>query len=293
MQDFPVQVVLTKGLAVAEESEGLVSCINLRASGKGLQSVLAPRMLYPLTGVSWPFPQVFRLGGETYVCLVDSILHLTGGALVPVLQDLPNAGYPWGAAEVGGFKIFTNNKIVVTGLDTLAIDTEHNIPPGLDVCAFSGQFVIAAPWAYGKWNDEAVAWSRVGSPDFTIGRDNVAAIRYAQCGVVSKILPFKKKTLSGLHFGFAAFGSEGVTTFLTAARPAVFSQLLAHEVGIHSSLAAAGGLSESFFVDSNYNLCHLTDGEVKVLGYQQFLKGVAGAIVLSYDALNRELWVSY
>ena len=293
MQDFPVQVAFAGGLAPKKEAEGAMGCVNLRARGKGLEAVLAPRMLAALTGVSWPFPQVFRLRGETFVCTKDAILKVGGAALIPLLSGLDNAGYPWSATEIGGFKVFTNNKVVVTGLDTLEVDTDHKIPAGLSICAVSAQLIIAAPWAYGEWNDEAVMWGKVGTADFTVDRSNIAAVRYAQCGTVLKVLPFKKKTLSGLHFGFVAFGTEGVTTFLTAAHPAVFSQLLAYPVGIHSQLAAAGSPDEQFFIDSNYNLCHITDGDVKVLGYQHILKGVQGAIVLSYDRLNKELWVSY
>lgn len=293
MQDFPVQVVLAGGLAPKEEADGLVRCVNLRCKGKGLESVLAPRMLAELSGVSWPFPQIFRLAGETFACLPDTILQVEDAVLTPLLTDIENAGYPWSATEIGGYKVFTNNKVVVTGGDTLAVDTDHVIPAGIAVCSASAQLVIAAPWAYGEWNGSSVMWGKIGAADFTVDRSNVAAIRYAACGTVLNLLPFRKKTLSGLHFGFIAFGTEGVTTFLAAPHPAIFSQLLAYPVGIHSQLAAAGTIEEQFFVDSNCNLCHIKDGEVKVLGYQHYLKGVQGAIVLSYDELNKELWVSY
>jgi len=293
MQDFPIQVNITGGLAPRKEAEGLVTSINLRALGKGLESVLAPKSLYTLAGVAWPFPQVFRLAVQTFVCLEDTILRVDGGYLTPVVTNIPNAGYPWGAAEVGGYKVFTNNKVVVAGGASLVLDTEHKIPAGLDICATPGQFIIAAPWAYGTWQTETVMWSKIGSADFTIDRSNIAAERYAGVGTVMRVLPFMKKTLSGLHYGFAAYGTEGVATYLTAAHPAIFSQMKSYPVGMHSSRAVAGTEQEQFFVDKNFNLCQLKDGEVKVLGYQQHLKGVRGEIVLSYDAFNKELWVAF
>ncbi len=293
MQDFPIKVDISGGLAAKQDASGLVAGINLRAYEKGLRSVLGPSLLYQLNNVQWPFPQVFRLAGSLYVCTSDSILRVDGSYLTPLLTAIPNSNYPWSATEIGGHKIFTNNRVVVTGSQTLTINEEQKVPAGLGVCEVGSQLIIAAPWAYGQRNETSVMWGRVGALDCTIGGDNISALRYASCGEVLAVRSFRKKTLSGLHSGFVAFGREGITTYLTAPAPAVYSQLLAYPVGIISQLAVAGSIHELFFIDTNYNLCQITDGDVKVLGYQQHLKGILGEIVLSYDVLEKELWVSY
>lgn len=293
MQDFPIKVKVAGGLPVEEDSPGLSACINLKPFNKGMKAVLAPRPKFFLTGVPWPFPQYIRLVDTVYVCTPDTIYREDANGLTPLLTGIPNAGYPWSGAEVGGFRIFVNNKVVVTGRETLALDTTQKIPTGIAITSVSSHFIIAAPWIYGKWHKDFVAWSTVSTPDFTIDRSNLAALRYADCGTVLGLLPYRRKTLSGLHHGFIALGSEGVVSWLTAAIPAVFNQVKAFQYGMHSQLAYAGDLHHQFFLATNKTLCEITEGEVKPLGYSHLFHNIDGEIVFSYNGKDQELWIGY
>jgi hypothetical protein len=293
MQDFPIQVKIAGGMPTVEDGPGLSNCINLKPFAKGLKSVLAPRPILPLTGVTWPFPQFFRLVDTSYVCTVDTIYQQNTKALTPLISGIPNAGYPWSAAAIGDYRIFINNKVVIVGRDTLAIDDSKKIPTGMAIANIDGQLVVGAPWMYGKWHSDCVAWGAIGSLDFTIGRDNIAAIRYAACGEVLGLKFFTRKTLSGLHAGFIAFGTEGITSWLTAPHPAMFNQVKAYANGVHSQLAIAGDIHHQFCLLRDKQLCEITDGVVKELQYAHLLHNIDGEIVLSYNPLTKDLWIGY
>ena len=290
MQDYPIQIPLG-GLAVKEDGPGTLQSINLRPYGKGLRSILAPKALYDLQA-EWPFPQLLRLGGNVFATTKDAIYRVNSGLLQPLLGDIPNAGYPWSGAIVGDYLVFVNNKVVVTGRSTLAIDTSGKIPTGIAICTVAGsQLVIAAPWAYGEWHYHSVIWSRVGSVDFIVDKSNVSAVRHAQCGQVLSVKPFYKKTLTGLKFSFMAFGTDGVSSFMAADLPAVFSTKKISDVGIYSQLAVSGEDDLIYYVGTNGVLFSATDGDIKEVGYKRSFGAARGELVLSYNALDKELWV--
>ena len=292
MEDFPVKINFG-GLAQKQDAAGTLMSINLKPYEKGLRSVLAPKPTHQLSGVIWPFPQVFKLGLNSYVTTKDSIFLISGNALAPLITDVPNANYPWDAAIVGDYKVFINNKTVVVGRDTLEVDDSEKIPTGRSICSVSGQLIIAAPWAYASWNFESVIWSRVGVVDFTLDRSNVSALRFADCGIVLRVLPQSIKTMMGYKSGFIAYGTSGVSSFLHDNLPAGFSLVKLSNIGIYSQLAVSGDINDHFFVSKDKKLYSIKDGVVKELGYQSQLQGAGSEIILSYDTFNKELWVSY
>jgi hypothetical protein len=293
MQDFSIQVKISGGMPVEEDGPGFSNCINLKPFAKGLKAVLAPRPILPLADVKWPFPQFFRLVDTSYVCTQDTIYRQDAKCLTPLLSGIPNAGYPWSAAAVGTYRVFINNKVVVVGVDTLAVDTSKKIPTGIAIANIDGQLVIGAPWMYGRWHNDCVAWGRIGTTDFTISRDNISALRYAACGTVYGIKFFTRKTLSGLHAGFIAFGDEGITTWLTAPHPAMFNQVRAYANGVHSQLAIAGDIHHQFCLLRDKQLCEITDGIVTEKGYAHLMHNIDGEIVLSYNPLTKDLYIGY
>lgn len=292
MEDFPVKINLT-GLAQKPDASGGTVSINLKPYEKGLRSILAPRPLYALSEVAWPFPQVFRLGLNHYVAIKDTIFRIDSNSLVPMLANIPNSGYPWDAAIVGDHCIFINNKSVIVGRTNLTLDPDLKIPTGLSICEVNSQLVIAAPWAYGEHHEQSVIWSQIGSADFTINRSNVAALRFADCGRVLKVIPQVIKTLGGIKKGFLAFGTTGVSSFLAESLPAGYSMVKISQAGIYSQLAAAGDETIQYYVSSDKKLHSVSEGKITELGYSSQLQGAGSEIVLSYDHFNKELWVSY
>jgi hypothetical protein len=287
MRDIPVEIKLT-GLSPIENI-GPMQVINLKMQSGYLQAVLAPRILTDLS-CQWPFPQLFKLGDTVYVATIDAIYKYEDAILIPMITNLDNAGYPWDASIIGDFCVFVNNKVVVAGTkDELTVN--NAIPSAISICNVGDQLILGAPWAYGAWNNQAVLWGSVGSTLFTIDRSNVAALRFADCGTVLRLIYQEKKTMTGLKPGFVALGTDGVTSFLADDLPAVYSKKKIASIGIHSQCAAALTQNGIFYVGTDGSLNVIKDAESKSIDYHHLFRAARGEVVLTYNEVNDELYI--
>jgi hypothetical protein len=214
-----------------------------------------------------------------------------------MLDNIPTRNYPWGAAVVGQFPVWTNNYVVVhpnemsslvsrqTNLlyDSLALQTV-SVPAGRDICNFNSQFIVAAPWIYGKWHPEHVIWAIPGTIDFGLDSDKSSGLRYVQgCGQIIRVVDTED--------GFIAYGTEGISKFTMAEYPASFKHEKISDVGLYSQLAVAKGVGFHMYVGADLKLYSLTN-TIKELGYDYIFENALGEISLHYDTKEGLVYAS-
>jgi len=289
MIEVPAVVDLIKGIAPYKEKlDGLSGSVNLYPREDRLRSVHTISELWALNE-TWPWPQLFRLEDQLYRCLADEIAILRPDGWQILLDSIANRGYPWGAAVVGKFPVFTNNVVVVhpnemtplgfrqqdISFDYLAAQA-GTFPVARDICESNGQFIVAAPWMYGRWHPHHVAWAKPGTIEFDISPQSSAGLRFVQgCGDILRVL--------ATEHGFVAYGTEGVAIFRRDNHPSDYSHVVVSSVGLYSQLAVARSADKHLYVGTNLKLYQVTAESAKELGYDYKIDGVSGEIVLHYD----------
>ena len=139
-----------------------------------------------------------------------------------------------------------------------------------------------------------IKWSKIGTADFTIWKDNVAGEKPVDWkGSIYAI----KKLLNKM----VVYGENGVSYLLPVEK--YFDTLTIHRLGLKGRDAVAGDEKVHYFVDTAGQLWEL--GEVKevlvsggslrsekiLLDYSEYLTSMGSNIVLSWDAQNSLLYI--
>ena len=130
-----------------------------------------------------------------------------------------------------------------------------------------------------------VSWSDIGHLDFTVGRGNVAGTRPMDWkGWVYAIRKLADKVV--------VYGENGVSLMVPKATAWGLSTI--SRVGVKGRLAVCGIDTEQYsvhyFVDIEGRLCKMSD-KLEVLGYEEYLNGMAPSIVCSYDEINHLVYI--
>jgi hypothetical protein len=225
------------------------------------------------------------ISGSTYV-------------LTTLLSGITNSSYPWGADSVGEFIIFVNNRTVVYNEDVVGQNkafVEHttgNIPIARDICNYNAQLIVAAPWMYGQQHPGCIATSRVANADFTLSRVNITElVPVDHCGNILRVLATER--------GFIAYGSKGVAEFIAQQNEysnlvaPTFTQVFLKEVGLYSQLAVYAAPGHHCYVGSDLMLREITPKGVETLDFNHILKETPGEIVMNYDEVMEEFYITY
>lgn len=297
MIELPVDLQITRGLAKSKEDlKGLRRSLNLYPKEDKLVSAKALSTLWANVTV-WPWPQLFRLEHDLFVCDYDSISVVRDEGLQLLLDSIDTRGYPWSAAIVGNFPVFTNNRVVVhpnvmAPLPARAADMEFDelvvqqgaFPVGRDICQYNGQFVVAAPWMYGVWHMNHVAWARPGTLDFEIGTRTSAGYSFIQyCGQILRVV--------STSAGFIAYGTTGVAKFTATDHPSDYNHDQISRVGLYSQLAVVNCQGFHAYVGTDRRLYKVTD-KVEELGYDYIFKEATGEISLHWDEEEKLVYAS-
>jgi len=125
-----------------------------------------------------------------------------------------------------------------------------------------------------------VMWSKIGSMDFTIGKDNVAGQRALDwSGWVYHVKKLGSKAV--------VYGENGVS-FLIPSGVAYGLQTI-HRIGLKSKNAVAGTEDAHFFIDNKDQLFSLSEGLEK-LDYSEYLTVLTDP-VLSFDIEANLLYI--
>ncbi|QGH73440.1 MAG: stabilization protein [Podoviridae sp. cty5g4] len=126
-----------------------------------------------------------------------------------------------------------------------------------------------------------VQWAKIGSLDFTIDKSNMAGERpldwkgaiYAIKKLLNKVVVYGE---NGISFLMPVDTAYGLNTF--------------YRVGLKGKNAIAGDDSTHFFIDKTGVMWKLGES-LERLDYSEYFSGMSSGIVLSYDLLNRQIYI--
>lgn len=184
-----------------------------------------------------------------------------------------------GRIGVGSYGSFAPN--FASTHSALAVGTFGNIIESLIFTGTSRTAVgsyadIYLPGSKKNW----VAWSDIGSVDFTIGRDNVAGERPMDwAGDVWQIIQLGPKII--------IYGSNGIS--IMSPQGINYTYLTVHFKGLLSRTSCTGNAFEHFFIDTDGDLYSFSES-IKKLGYSEYLSSLVNP-VMSYDSSSELLYI--
>jgi len=285
-------------------SQALTECLGFRCGKlwlEGYDPLHNPLVLD--IPIAWPFPQF--LAGEKYNILVVRDMTLAEDRVYEVSKDhgtitllhhLDFIAYGQGSrmelADFGEYALMVNGKVTIykdTITDTwiLAL-AQAKIPLMKTICNFKGQAVgggVTSPWY--DCDERYIIWSKIGELDFIPDGKNTSGYRRDPWGGIVQHV----KRLGDLVI---VYSSEGLTAMIPVIEPApTFGFKEIYEVGIVNKGAMAGSILRHLFVNSNYELCEVTEKGVNVLGYQEYISRlVSRAIIVSYNQTTKDFYIS-
>lgn len=307
--EWNIDKALTKGLSpepVPINAEFLYQCLGFRC-GKGR---LEPHI--PLTNpipntvdmfYNWPFPQMIT--GEKYNILVvrDSVInqwdtvylvsadHNTITHIFDIDRLTFGTGTLMEVADFGEYIFMTNGVVMIIWDVALnawsAVPVSAIIPMMRTVCNFKGQAVggnIVSAWY--DCDETFYVWSNIGYMNFTPADDNEAGYRRCPYGGIVR----HTKRLGDYVVGYS---SKGITMLHPEGEPATtFGFKEVCDIGIINQGAMNGYLARHIYVGEDYIVREVTKEGVKELGYQFYMKQLAGEdIIVSYDPSKSDFYI--
>lgn len=131
-----------------------------------------------------------------------------------------------------------------------------------------------------------LAWSKIGSVEINFDLTNDAGYRP---------MDWEGQILNILQLGKSAvvYGTGGITVVYPVSSPiATFGFKNIHDVGIAYKLAVSGNDKVHYFLSTRFELCEVTEKGITILGYEEMLSTLGLKTVLTFDKVNRRLYIS-
>lgn len=286
--EFTFKEEFTKGLSPYDDylfdGPYLSKCLNLR----------------PLNGVIQPLASVeeYTVSAGEYFTVGDNLYLFTPTVIYQ--QDIDTkaltvklvvpAGSRWFMANFLKTAIFTNGTCTVFlndsgGFEIVSgenLDGIGKIPQAKAICCVNGQVVaVGLQSSFYDRGLNSIAWSKIGSLDFTVDKQNVAGFREAdELGELFSVVPFDNT--------FAIVGKNGIGVLSPAGTTFGFKRVLPISISDANSVASSG--SKVFVVDGDGILYSISNEGVAILGFQSKLKDLTTKF--TFDRLNNELYIS-
>ena len=200
-------------------------------------------------------------------------------------------------ADFGEYAIMVNGVIIIYWdailLDWHEIRSSATVPMIRTICNFKGQAFggnVVGLWdgisAYTSWHDcdeTFYIWSKIGELDFTPDRKNTAGYRCDPYG--GEVYHVRR-----LDNAVIGYSSKGVCAFSPAKQ--TFSCTELSDVGLINQGAMDGNLHRQVYVGIDYKVREVTKQGIKNLGYSYYISDLTGTIIVSYDKLNEDFYIS-
>lgn len=126
-----------------------------------------------------------------------------------------------------------------------------------------------------------VSWSDIGYLNFAITQGNVAGnIALDWGGNVYAIRKLRDRVI--------VYGTNGVSFLVPSNNTYGLNTL--YRIGVKARGAVAGDNDVHFFIDNSGNLVKISEG-IKMYDYSEFLSSMTSAVTMSYDNLNKLLYI--
>lgn len=247
----------------------------------------------------WPFPQV-RAGSRHRLLIVreedqveDRVYQLSPDGtsadfIISLDWDVFGKGDWYDLADFGKFAVLTNGAVMINfDISSSLWQVDTTTPIVGTICNFNGQAIagnVKSPWY--DCDETYIIWSDIGNYDFSINRGNKAGYRRDHYGgIVYRVKQLGNSVL--------VYSSNGITQMIPTIEPTpAFGFQPVHDIGLLSPYALAGYDSIHVFIDSAYNVCRMTEKGIEVVGYSYLIKELSDIIVVSYDRLNKDFYIS-
>ena len=297
--------VITEGLRPngRPQEDSLIKCFNGVPDPTGVRGYELPGMAVEESGgvcgcpidatLDWPYPMIWQGAKDNYFATRDKLYILNIDRTVTELVDLV-----WARdfADFGDYVVFTGAyQVIVKDIHEGDSDDVTNYGPILaspsfpefrTCCNFNGQLVIGnvtSNWSGARHN--SVGWSNIGSADFTLGEMNEAGhMPMPWEGAVLKVKTLGKSVM--------VYGENGIGRIYPNEQTFGFENLL--DVGLISFYAIAGDDHEHLFIDQDWNLWQIIEGEKpKKLNYQEWFGQMRPISIIGlFDPHNRDFYFS-
>lgn len=98
-----------------------------------------------LSGVEFPFPQLFVLSNDILVCTINNIYSLNEGTLTLKLANI-FPGVTWSVADYKSYLYLTNGQVAVTRDPVSGVfSVNYDMPFGSSICDHNGQALLGSP----------------------------------------------------------------------------------------------------------------------------------------------------
>ena len=271
---FDLSKLLGKGLLASHPAgvnqEGFVELVNLKPWNGKLKYVDK----LSVVSVSKK-TQEFRIGNQSWGVDNSACYSISGGTLTKVL-DFTQTEKHWDCANFIKFGILSNGAVTIyvsDGVASLDKPFDADLPASNSMTDLHGQLILGGlTSAFHDLDDTYIAWSKIGSVDFTVGKDAEAGFHNPDIGKVLRVLPLGK--------GFCAVGDAGVAVYKPSAQTFSYNKIWG--VGARDKASCAGNGEEVYFIDTFGKLC-------KVSGPPKTLQAEKGPEVLDYEWLLKDI----
>ena len=303
MKSFYFTIPFIKGFApdtISMYNTGyLESGKNGRILPNGVETTGPPMYFGRIFQPAFPFPQGIVVWNNLLLFHKTRVLRvLPGGAIGSVIDGIDDCNHPWSFAIFKDHILACNAKTYVwtgekgspTEWGSLAQQT-YGLPVGTCVCAWNGQMLIGAPWAYGEQQDRWIMWTRVGSADARLEDDDTFESGYHVTeygGTVKALYPMEN--------GVLALSDQGVTFLAAAQHPHMYrGRVVTRTVGIHGPRAICGDRRMCMFTGTDGNIYSYTvDGHFERMGFRDRLDLPENACVSMSNNIERsEVYIGY
>ena len=279
---------------------------------------------------TWPWPQVFYLSyytlffavktGTTNLYLYEAYCSTSNVWAATEIQNLgavANVKYVT-VADFNMFYVVTTyaevgNVVTVdawmkdVGADTVTALPSTNSPVYACITNFNGQPVAGGiahgdDTSFGNMALNTVAWSEVGKFDFREGEVEVtpggpkrfnrtSGYRHMEWGEWGRGKVYRVGKLGN---SVIVYGDGGIARLLPISAPvSTYSKQDVAGYGLKCGSAMDGDESIHGFINEDDEMCLLTEsGELRVLGYQEYLDDLTGIIKVSYCAARKRFYIS-
>lgn len=263
----------------------LSKCLNLRVLN-GVVQPLATVEEYLTSGNG----EYFTVGDNLYLFTSTVIYQQDINTKVLTPKLTVPAGSRWFMANFFSTALFTNGTCTVflddSGVFNLVsgeyLEGIGKIPQARALSCIAGQVVaVGLNNSFYERGLNSIAWSKIGSLDFTLDKQNVAGFREAdELGELFSVVQ--------LGSSFAIAGENGIGLLTPAGTTFGFRKVLSVAISDANQIASSG--TKVFVIDKDGILYSISSEGVAILGFQSKLKGLTTK--LSFDRLNNELYIS-
>ncbi len=273
--------------------------LNGRILPNGVETTGPPMYYGRIKNPLWPYPQSIVAWNTMLLFHKQVVSRMNpGGSIGGLLKGFDTCNHPWSFAIYPEVVLACNAQTYVyvgkKGHPTVwgeLAQIKYGLPVGTCICAYNGQMLIGAPWAYGAQHRDWIMWTKIGSVDARLEYDDTFEAGYHVTSYGGEV-----KALYSMSSGVVACSDQGITHLIPVAHPHMYmAKVITRNVGIAGPLAICGDQEMCIILGTDHNLyTYSAEGKFSRMGYRETLDLPKDSCpVLSYNMDRSEVYIGY